>query len=76
MKNLTLPLGLHMGWNLAQELIPRHPTLNSESSILHIVQTDSLEYTTASLLIPYLLIFIIGCLFLLFYKGWFSGAKD
>lgn len=67
-KNLALPLGLHMGWNLAQELMPRHPSLNTESSILHVVLTDGLEYSTASLLIPYLAIIIVGCLIFLFYK--------
>lgn len=69
MKNLALPLGLHMGWNLAQELLPRHPSINTESSIFHVIQRDGLEYNFASLVIPYLAIMLLGCLFLLFYKG-------
>lgn len=68
MKNLVLPLGLHMGWNLAQELMPRHPSLNTESSIFHVVPSDGLEYSTAFLLIPYLAVIILGCLVFLFYK--------
>lgn len=69
MKNLALPLGLHMGWNIAQELIPRHPSINTENSILHVIQSGGLEYNFASLVTPYLAIMLLGCLFLISYKG-------
>lgn len=67
-KNLALPLGLHFGFNFAQDMLPRHPSLNKESSILHVVATDGLEYSTASMLIPYVAIVMVGCLIILFYK--------
>lgn len=67
MKNLALPLGLHMGWNFAQVLLPRHPSLNGENSIFHIVSSEELNFTALSLLIPYLAIMAIGCLFFLIY---------
>jgi len=80
-KNLALPVGLHMGFNLAQHLFPRHPSLNHESSILHIVQTEGMEYATTSLLLPYLAVSLIGCLFFLFFyrpkpytKDWVIGS--
>ena len=67
-KNLALPVGLHQGWNFAQVLVPRHPSLQGESSIWHIVPVDGLAYATHTLFLPYLALMGVGILFLLFYK--------
>lgn len=49
---LILSIGLHMGWNLAQALVPRSPE-ESQTMLFHLVQ-DHGEYSPANVLWPYL----------------------
>lgn len=61
-RNLMLPVGLHLGWNFAQALIPR--TANTDSKVLITVVSDPGNYSFFTIILPYLLIFTIGCIFL------------
>jgi membrane protease YdiL (CAAX protease family) len=54
---LLLSIGLHMGWNLAQALIPRSPEEN-RTTLFNLIQ-DPHSYKPINVLIPYLAVAIL-----------------
>ncbi|MCD2421133.1 CPBP family intramembrane metalloprotease [Niabella pedocola] len=54
---LFLSIGVHMGWNLAQSIIPRSPQ-NSEGVLFKLV-TDTKAYNPVHVLWPYLMISVL-----------------
>ena len=59
-KKLFLPIGLHMGWNLAQAIIPRAPQ-ESKTRIFTLVQGNT-AYNPWVILLPYIVITLIAIL--------------
>ncbi|EOR95768.1 Abortive infection protein [Arcticibacter svalbardensis MN12-7] len=53
-KRLVMPVGIHLGWNYAQELIPR--TAGGNHSSLLKVTTNHEQYSGFMILMPFLLI--------------------
>jgi membrane protease YdiL (CAAX protease family) len=48
---LLLSIGLHLGWNLAQLLVPRSPT-ESKTVLFNLLQSEK-DYHTLNVLLPY-----------------------
>lgn len=59
---LILSIGLHMGWNLAQALIPRSPAENK--TMLFILVQDGRRYHPLHVLLPYFGVSIIMMFFI------------
>ncbi|QNR86004.1 CPBP family intramembrane metalloprotease [Pedobacter riviphilus] len=56
-KNLMFPIGIHLGWNYAQELIPR--TAGGKSSALVIFNNSHATYNMFNVSFPYFLVIVI-----------------
>lgn len=67
---LILSIGLHMGWNLAQALVPRAPQ-ESKTVLFHLVQ-DSGLYQPLNVLWPYLGVTLLLMVFVWWYP---SGSE-
>lgn len=57
-RHLALPVGLHLGWNFAQTLIPR--TICSNKAALISVSGELQDYTFFNVVIPYVIIMLIA----------------
>ncbi|WP_158542186.1 CPBP family intramembrane glutamic endopeptidase [Pedobacter chinensis] len=57
-KNLMFPIGIHLGWNYAQELIPR--TTGGKNSALVIIIDSHTTYNMFNVSFPYFLIILIA----------------
>lgn len=57
-KNLMFPIGIHLGWNYAQELIPR--TTGGKNGALVIIQESSSSYNVFNISLPYFLVVIVA----------------
>jgi len=57
-KNLMFPIGIHLGWNYAQELIPR--TAGGKSSALVIITDSHNTYNIFNVSLPYFLIVLLS----------------
>lgn len=67
-RNLSLPVGLHFGWNYLQELLPRTADNNTRGLIT--IHTTHISYNRLMVIFPYLLI-ILAAIFLLW--AWKPG---
>jgi membrane protease YdiL (CAAX protease family) len=56
-KKLFLTVGIHLGWNYAQELIPR--TMGSSRSGIIIIKESQATYGDFQVLLPYLLVVLV-----------------
>jgi membrane protease YdiL (CAAX protease family) len=56
-KKLFLPVGIHLGWNYAQELIPR--TMDGRKTGLVIITENYIKYSDFQILAPYLIVVIV-----------------
>lgn len=56
-KSLMFPIGIHLGWNYAQELIPR--TAGGKNSALVIINHSHTTYNTFNVSFPYFLIILV-----------------
>lgn len=65
-QKLLLPIGLHLGWNYAQQLIPRASGGNDKGFL--IVAGDPANYSFYNVLLPYLLIMVLAIILLSFKK--------
>lgn len=54
---LLLSIGLHLGWNLAQALVPRSPTEN-RTMLFNLVQKDQ-DYHSLNVLLPYISVSLV-----------------
>jgi membrane protease YdiL (CAAX protease family) len=63
-RNLMLPVGIHLGWNFLQLLIPR--TSGTDKKALISVTGNQISYSPAAILLPYLAIVVIGIVLLVF----------
>lgn len=63
-RNLMLPVGIHLGWNFAQALIPRTSTADTKALIS--VMGNQTGYGSSAILMPYLAIVITAILCLAF----------
>lgn len=61
-RNLMLPVGIHLGWNFLQVLIPRTPSTDRKALIS--VAGDPVNYDSIVVLLPYLVIICIAILLL------------
>lgn len=59
---LVLSIGLHMGWNLAQALIPR--SIEENKTMLFTLVQDSRHYHPLQVLLPYIAVTVIMMLFI------------
>ena len=66
-RNLMLPIGIHMGWNYAQELIPR--TTGGKSSALVLIQESHTHYDMFNISLPYFCVVIVAIIALWKLKG-------
>lgn len=63
-RNLMLPVGIHLGWNYAQVLIPRTSGANPKALIS--VTGHSISYGSFAILMPYLVMVSVAILLLVF----------
>ncbi len=57
-RNLMFPIGIHLGWNYAQALIPR--TMDGKNTALVIISKSQSTYTIFNVSFPYFLIVLIA----------------
>jgi membrane protease YdiL (CAAX protease family) len=57
-KKLFLPIGIHMGWNYAQELIPR--VMSNRQSGIIIITENHIKYSDFHTLVPYLVMVTVA----------------
>lgn len=62
-KSMVLPIGLHMGWNLAQALVPRSP--KEAGSAVFIIEQGGDTYNPLAILLPYLGVTLLAILVLI-----------
>jgi membrane protease YdiL (CAAX protease family) len=62
--NLMLPVGIHLGWNFLQVLIPRTP--GGDPKALISVTGSQISYGSAAILMPYLAVVTVAILLLAF----------
>lgn len=67
-RNLMFPIGLHMGWNYAQELVPR--TTGGNTSALVLIPESHANYNMFNISMPYFLILLITILAIWKIKKW------
>lgn len=72
-RHLALPVGIHMGWNFAQSLVPR--VAGSKGTTLISVSGEIQHYTFLNLTAPYVVIILIAIGFLFISKGWYKQMK-
>jgi membrane protease YdiL (CAAX protease family) len=65
-RNLSLPVGLHFGWNYLQQHLPRMADNNTKGLIT--IQTTHSYYNSLMILFPYLLIIVAAILLLWTWK--------
>lgn len=63
-RNLMLPVGIHLGWNFLQLLLPRTSGANGKALIS--VTSDPVSYGSTAILLPYLVIVGVAMLLLVF----------
>lgn len=59
-RRLMFPIGIHLGWNFAQELVPR--TTGGKSGALVIIQESNNNYNLFNISLPYFLVVIVAIL--------------
>ncbi|MEJ5994506.1 type II CAAX endopeptidase family protein [Pedobacter sp. Du54] len=59
-KNLMFPIGIHLGWNYAQELIPR--TSGGKNSALVIISDSHATYNMYNVSFPYFVVILLAIL--------------
>lgn len=71
-RNLMFPIGIHLGWNYAQELIPR--TAGAKNSALVIIQESNTDYNMFNISLPYFFVVISAIILILKFKQ--TSIKD
>ncbi|TWF39585.1 hypothetical protein FHW36_10522 [Chitinophaga polysaccharea] len=71
---LVLSIGLHMGWNLAQALVPRSPGENK--TMLFTLVQNARDYHPLNVLLPYIGVTAILMLFIWRSKTWQANEKS